>query len=166
VTERLRGAGWRLAAVGLVAFHLVLLWRRLTDSTLFHPSVAARWALAALLLLAARRLRLLAEPDWSNRRVLALGMAVLMLHLPLVGPSPESIGATQDGVPRAAALLLLPAILVLAIDVGQTLAASAAGRLLRAVDGQERPLGGVKSIHWRPGGFEVGFWLPVRPPPF
>ena len=154
-----------LASVGfLVAFHVLLLWERLVESTLFEPVPAIRWLATLALMLGVYRLHRNGVSLLRGRGALVLWLLVLLLHASFWGPLADP-GVTADGWTGSGLLLALPA---LTIVLGRL--ASVIQRLLARLFGQS-DLQSLTPIDWQAGrqSFTVraGFLpsLACRPPP-
>jgi hypothetical protein len=154
-----------LASVGLlVAFHAVLLWERLVDSTLFEPVPAIRWLATVALMGVLYRLHRNGLSMFRGRGAVVLWLLVLLLHVSFWGPlaDPAATGTGWDGW---GLLLALPAFTFV-----PTLLAPILRRLLgwlaESPEPPERaPIGWLTSGRF--GTLQTGF-LPVlasRPPP-
>ncbi len=111
---------------GLVAFHAVLLWRRVASFTLLEPWVALRWAVSVLILMGLFRLRRAGVPVFWGRKALIIWLTVLLLHLGSVLPGASDVDLTAGLGPANAFLFILPAPATLAFAVGLALGLAAA----------------------------------------
>ncbi len=64
-----------LTALALTVFHLLLLWRRLLDTSIAQPGVLIRWIAAALLTAG-----LFAARGHGRNRFLVIGLLIALLH--------------------------------------------------------------------------------------
>ena len=99
-----------LAAVILVAYHLVLLWHRLADLSLLQPAVALRWIATVALLIGLRRMHAAGLPLVWGRRALAFWLFVLLLHVSFLGPLSEEGALVGDWSGSVSLALVLPAV--------------------------------------------------------
>jgi len=120
--ERFRWIAILTPAVFLIAFHAVLLLRRLGDASITRPSVLGRWTFAIILLVAAS----IARRFFSGRRVaIAFWLLVAVLHLAI----PVADRSVEDVALLVAAL---PALIVLSAYTGNAQGdAWPASRLIR-----------------------------------
>lgn len=104
----------RLAAAGLVVFHLLLFRERVASLTLLDPVVALRWGAAVALVLGLVRLHRAGVPLLSGRKALVVWSLVAVLHasmVPGVGGLTATLAEADAGLWLALALsgwLLLP----------------------------------------------------------
>mgnify|MGYP001812835012 FL=1 len=155
-----------IAAVILVAYHLVLLWHRLADLSLLQPAVALRWIATVALLIGLRRMHAAGLPLVWGRRALAFWLFVLLLHVSFLGPLSEEGALGGDWgssvsmalvLPAAAPLLLLSA-LILTCWVAARGSVSSAPLPLRLLARISTSLGHPSNRGWLPS-------LASRPPP-
>lgn len=154
-----------IAAVILVAYHLVLLWHRLTDLSLLQPAVAVRWIVTVGLLIGLRRMQVAGLPLLWGRRALAFWLLVLLLHVSFLGPLSTEASASGDWSTGVGLALVLPAAAPLVLLSTFLLACWLAARATVATS---RPLqllafSIASAEHPSRGG-----WLPSlssRPPP-
>lgn len=76
----------RIAAIGVVALHAFLLWRRIADLSITEPLVLARWCVAAVAAAAALAL-LQRRASW--RAWVVFWTVIVLLHA--VAPAPMGI---------------------------------------------------------------------------
>ncbi len=128
----LRGLVTVLAAV-LALFHALLLWHRVTSSSLFELGVLLRWFGALALLFALVRLRRAGVPLLSSRQALVFWLLVALLHAGAV-PALEA-RAIEPSAGLVLALTLSSAYLAslggLAMLTGSRVARSAPASILR-----------------------------------
>jgi hypothetical protein len=98
-----------IASAILVAYHLVLLWQRLTDLSLLQPAVAVRWIVTVGLLIGLRRMQAAGLPLLWGRRALAFWLLVLLLHVSFLGPLSTEASARGEWSSNAGLALVLPA---------------------------------------------------------
>lgn len=154
-----------LASVGfLIAFHAILLWERLADSTLFEPVPAIRWLATVALIALLFRLHRRGVSLLQGRGALVLWLLVLLLHVSFWGPLADpTISCEGWGGPGL--LLALPALTIILGGVSPSLRRILA-RLLSDPDS-----GGLRAVGWLPQGQTfaktTGFLpaLACRPPP-
>ncbi|MCP3961078.1 MAG: hypothetical protein GY719_24800 [bacterium] len=127
------------AALGLVLYHVFLLWDRIASRALLDPQVAVRWGLAGLLLLAMAHLRRAGVPLLRGRKALAVWALVALLHAGMV-PGAGGLSAMLADAEVWLALSLAS----LAAFLG-TLAGAVRIRPLRAAPGRPAPPGPVPS---------------------
>jgi len=148
----------RAAVTSLIAFHGWLVWRSVIQERFLDPGVAARWLVAAVVLLGFAALRRQGLPLFRGRRALVLWLLVVLLH----AHAALSADAIPLAVPEA-----VRALSHLAVDValiGVVLMAVLARR--RAAHARRPAVGRVPV--WF-GGLPAGrFAQPSspRPPPF
>jgi hypothetical protein len=107
--------------VALVAFHVFLLWDRLTGGQMFDPAVALRWVSAAGLIAALVGLRRHGVPLLSGRRALLVWLLVALLHWTTGPPTAASDIPTGDA--SASLIFVLPSTAATALlGVGLLLA--------------------------------------------
>ena len=154
-----------LASVGfLIAFHAVLLWERLADSTLFEPVPAIRWLATVALIALLVRLHRKGVSLLRGRGALVLWLLVLLLHASFWGPVADPT-ISCDGWGGPGLLLALPALTIILGDVTRSLQ-----RLLaRLLSGSGSM--GLTAVGWLPQGqsfAETAASVPAlacRPPP-
>jgi len=73
----------RIAAIGVVALHATLLWRRISDLSITEPLVMARWCVAAVAAAAAMAL-IHRRASW--RAWIVFWIVIVLLHA--VAPAP------------------------------------------------------------------------------
>jgi hypothetical protein len=158
-----RALGW--ASVGLlVAFHAVLLWQRLVESTLLQPVPAIRWLATVGLAAALYKLHRNGVSLLRGRGAVILWLLVLLLHVSFWGPMTDT-ASTYEGWSGPGLLLALPALTIILGKVSSVLR-----RILA------RLLGEMQSGYGTPVGTPLGsqsfaertVFLPVlacRPPP-
>lgn len=102
-----------LASVGfLIAYHAVLLWERLADSTLFEPIPAIRWLATVALIALLVRLHRKGVSLLRGRGALVLWLLVLLLHASFWGPLADPTMSCEEwGGPGL--LLALPALTII-----------------------------------------------------
>ena len=123
----------RLAlAVGLVWFHVRLLWQRVADQTVFEAAVAVKWLATGLLVLALWRLRAHGHKLFRGRRVGVIWLLALLLHLQLPMVPVMADAAEPTTVEPIGWLWSIPAVfgtsVALALGLLLTIAAAAAPR--------------------------------------
>lgn len=102
-----------LASVALlVAFHAVLFWERLADSTLFQPVPAIRWLATVALFVALYKLHRHGISMLHGRGALVFWLLVLLLHVSFWGPVTEAT-STCEGWSGPGLLLALPALTII-----------------------------------------------------
>jgi len=123
-------------ALGLVLFHVWLLWKSLSDQSLFEPVIALKWLVAVALLGAVWRLRSTGHLVFRGHRAGVFWLLVLLLHVQLpLTPIAESAVAAASEVTASGWLWALPAT----VSIGASFALAfglflfAAGRALLAV---------------------------------
>lgn len=84
----------RLAVWALIAFHALLLMRRIGDATLADPVIALRWLGAAVLLLAGWLHSRRGGSLIAGRGALAFWVAVLLLHAFALAPGAAPVVET------------------------------------------------------------------------
>lgn len=104
-----------IASAILVAYHLVLLWQRLTDLSLLQPAVAVRWIVTVGLLIGLRRMQAAGLPLLWGRRALAFWLLVLLLHVSFLGPLSTEASAWGEWSTSAGLALILPAAVPLVL---------------------------------------------------
>ena len=155
-----------VAAVILVAYHLVLLWQRLADMSLLQPAVALRWIVTVALLIGLRRMHAAGLPLVWGRRALAFWLLVLLLHVSFLGPLSEKANLGADWGTSAGLALVLPAaapLLLLSILVFTCWLAVKGG-----VPGASPPLRSLTRLSGSLKHPSRRGWLPSlasRPPP-
>jgi hypothetical protein len=127
----LRGALF-VGAGGLIAFHGWLLWDRLSGGALLHPTVALRWAAAALLVGALAGLRHLGAPLFQGRRALVVWLLVALLHWNAGAAVPADGAATSPS--PSTVMFVLPTTAAAAL-VGLSLLAAALSARRRTAPG-------------------------------
>ena len=113
------------SALGLAVFHAALFWNQIGEGRLLDPAVAARWSIAALLLLALAALRRAGVPLIWGRRALVVWVLVALLHW-TAAPAADGGAPTNGGaigllfvdLPAGASVTLLTASLFLLILLG------------------------------------------------
>ncbi len=129
---------WTQALAGvvtaaLVLFHLLLLWQRVLDQTLFEPVPALRWLATLVVVLALYRLHRRGLSLVRGRGALVFWLLVLLLHASFWGPLAEA-QTRDDSLSGQALLLALPAI---GVSLGMVW--SAMRRILTRLFGLVRP---------------------------
>lgn len=154
-----------LTSLGLlVAFHAVLFWERLANSTLFEPVPAIRWLATIALMAVLYRLHRSGISLLRGRGALVFWLLVLLLHVSFWGPlaDPKS---TREGWSGSGLLLALPAFTIILYSMAFPLRRLLA-RLLRGPTPNE-----LRSVGWRVPSQSfaqrAGFLpsLACRPPP-
>ena len=114
-----------VVTLALVVFHAALFWNQIGEGRLFDPAVAARWSMAALLLLALAALRRAGVPLLWGRRALVVWVLVALLHWTAAPPADDgaptnggAIGLLFVDLPAGASVTLLTASLFLLILLG------------------------------------------------
>jgi hypothetical protein len=114
-----------VSALGLVVFHGALFWNQIGEGRLLDPAVAARWSMAALLLMAMAALRRAGVPLLWGRRALVVWVLIALLHWTAApaadGGTPAhggAIGLLFVDLPAGASVTLLTASLFLLILLG------------------------------------------------
>jgi hypothetical protein len=118
-----------LLALGLAAFHLGLLHRRLVAGEMLEPAVGLRWCAGLMLLAGLARLARMGVRSLTGREALALWLLLVPLHWNTASVSVET-QSTERGAPL---LFLVPAAAV-ALTVG-TLCLAARSRVASAAHG-------------------------------
>lgn len=154
-----------IASAILVAYHLVLLWQRLTDLSLLQPAVAVRWIVTVGLLIGLRRMQVAGLPLLWGRRALAFWLLVLLLHVSFLGPLSTENSARGEWSTSAGLALVLTAAapLVLLSTLLLTCWLVAGATVTRSRPLQWLAFSIASSEHPSRGG-----WLPSlssRPPP-
>lgn len=106
-----------LLTVFLVASHVGLLWQRIENWSITEPEVMARWAVSALLGIAALYLRRMATT--TRRTWLIFWLIIAVLHVVAPSPSTTPTAATLANTILAVAPLFL-LLIVVAAAVGHT----------------------------------------------
>lgn len=126
------------ATLGLVLFHLRLLWQRFSDQTVLEPMVAAKWLATALVVGGLWRLKVRGHRLVTGRRAGVLWLLALLLHVQL----PVAVPTDLSGPVDLGWLFALPATAsfgaVVVLTLGLTLAALAAAAV-RPAEGGARP---------------------------
>ena len=120
-----------LAALWLIAFHAILLWRRFADATIADPSVLVRWLGAAALGLGAVAFHRFASIRWRGRHAtLIFWLLVAVLHF--AAPADERLLDNEGNLLALAQLGLasLPAALATVALVAGSVATLLLGTLL------------------------------------
>jgi hypothetical protein len=94
LTLRLSGA---VLVAGLALFHAALLSRRIADLSLLDPLVGFKWLISAALIVALPGLRRAGVRLATPRRVAALAVLILLLHVPL--PAALTAGTSVTETP-------------------------------------------------------------------
>ncbi len=116
---RLLYIGGLTALVGwLVAFHALLLWRRLVGRSLLEPGAALRWLAAILVIAGLLRLHRSGVSLLRGRHALACWLVALLIHAGLPVGVPGQVAA---GVPDPALLAALPVVLSVAATLAPLL---------------------------------------------
>ena len=112
-------AGLGAITVALALFHVWLLWKSVSDQSLYEPVVATKWLVAALLLVAVWRLRSTGHLVFRGHRAGVFWLLVLLLHVQLpLAPVAEGAVATATQVGAGGWLWALPAT----VSLGASLA--------------------------------------------
>lgn len=102
-----------LASLGLlVAFHAILFWERLANSTLFEPVPAIRWLATVALVAVLYRLHRNGISLLRGRGALVFWLLVLLLHVSFWGPLADP-SSTGEGWSGPGLLLALPALTII-----------------------------------------------------
>lgn len=141
---------------GLAVFHVALLGRRIADLSLLDPLVGLKWLVTATLIVALPGLKRAGVRLATPRRVAALAVLILLLHVPL--PAAPAAGTSVTETPAHqlgwALLAIAPAAFGLAaigtvrLLAGRTVVAAL--RILakrRLPDVQRRPRRDRQPVH-------------------
>jgi hypothetical protein len=163
-TSRWRRAfGW--SSVGLlVAFHAVLLWQRLAESTLLQPVPAIRWLATVALVAALYKLHRSGVSLLRGRGAVIFWLLVLLLHVSFWGPMADAAASSEDWS-GPGLLLALPALTIILGQLSPVLRRFLARLLGDRLPGHGSPVGrqlGSHSLAVRTGFLPV---LACRPPP-
>jgi hypothetical protein len=103
-------AGLGAMAVALIVFHVWLLWKSVTDQSLYEPVVAIKWLTALFLVGALWRLRKSGHLALRGHRAGVFWLLVLLLHVQLpLAPITEDAVAVATEVTASGWLWALPA---------------------------------------------------------
>lgn len=146
--------------LGLVLFHLRLLWLRVSDQSVLEPVILAKWVITAVLLAALWRLRTSGFRLLTDKRAGVIWLLALLLHIqaPVI---PES---ALTGPADLGWLFALPATVSFGAAVAITLGLALAALLSAEV----RPPDGALRRSTRRLGGPLARSLPAlscRPPP-
>lgn len=102
----------------IVAFHAILLMRRVGDASIMRPAVLAQWAFAALLLIAVSFFRRLLSRNGGHRLAVIFWILVAILHL---APAGERYFNTHQDVALLVevGLVAVPAMTLLAVRLNR-----------------------------------------------
>jgi hypothetical protein len=157
-TAAVRAAG-HVAFAALVAFHVWLLGLHLLDGRALQPATAARWGLAALVLVGFRALSRRNLPLFRGRRAVVLWLLVVILHCS--GAWNGGAARLEHGIPEAVSALAQ--LSTVAIVLGATFACAIVSTPRRWAGGRPAFFVPVPIAGLPPSGF-IHCFSP-RPPP-